>query len=407
LIHRITLFILLALVCLLAGCSSQKAQTGAQAAGPPSMPPAPVSVAIATQESVPIQLSAVGTVEPSDTVQVKSQIAGELTAVHFTEGADIQQGAPLFDIDKRPYLEAVRQAEAALARDSAQKSLAEANEARDRAQAKSADADAARNTQLAKEGIMSQAQADQSRATADALQQSIRADHAAIDSASAAIVSDQSAIENAKLNLSYCEIHAPISGRAGNLLVHAGNLIKVSDVPLVVINRLTPIFVSFGVPQQHLPAIRANSARRKLVVQVALQNDPGKSENGVLAVIDNAVDTASGTIHLKATFDNRGRLLWPGQFVTVLLTLDTRDNATVVPSEAVQAGQRGQIVYVVKADQSVEPRPVVVGAAVGRKVVIEKGVAPGETVVTDGQLRLFPGAHVIPVPAGKVDSQTL
>jgi multidrug efflux system membrane fusion protein len=371
------------------------------------MPPAPVSVAIATQESVPIQLSAVGTVEASDTVQVKSQIAGELTAVHFTEGADIEQGAPLFDIDKRPYQEAVRQAEAALAKDSAQKSVAEANEARDRAQAKSADADAARNTQLAKEGIMSQAQADQSRATADALQQSIRADHAAIDSASAAIVSDQSAIENAKLNLSYCEIRAPISGRAGNLLVHAGNLIKVSDVPLVVINRLTPIFVSFGVPQQHLSAIRANSARRKLVVQVALQNDPGKSENGVLAVIDNAVDTASGTIHLKATFDNRGRLLWPGQFVNVLLTLDTRDNATVVPSEAVQAGQRGQIVYVVKADQSVEPRPVVVGAAVGRKVVIEKGVAPGETVVTDGQLRLFPGAHIIPVPAGKVDSQTL
>jgi multidrug efflux system membrane fusion protein len=371
------------------------------------MPPAPVSVALATQESVPIQLTAVGTVEPSDTVQVKSQIAGELTAVHFAEGADIQKGDPLFDIDKRPYLEALRQAEAALARDTAQKAQVEANEARDRAQAKSANADAARNAQLAKEGIMSQAQADQSTATADALSQSIRADQAAVESAKASIESDRSAIANANLNLTYCEIRSPISGRAGNLLIHAGNLLKVSDAPLVVINRLTPIFVSFGVPQQNLPSIRANQAKRKLPVQAALQNDPGKSESGVLSVIDNAVDTASGTIHLKATFDNRDRLLWPGQFINVLLTLDTRDNATVVPSEAVQAGQRGQMIYVVKPDHSVEPRPVVVGSGVGRKVVIEKGIAPGETVVVDGQLRLFPGAHVIPVPAGKVDSQTL
>ncbi len=371
------------------------------------MPPAPVSVALATQESVPIQLSAVGTVEASDSVQVKSQIAGELTAVRFKEGADIQQGDLLFEIDKRPYVEALRQAEATLARDTALKAQAEATEARDRAQAKSADSDAERNAQLAKEKIMSQAQADQSRAAADALHESIRADQAAIESAKANIESDRAAIANANLNLAYCEIRSPISGRAGNLLIHAGNLLKVSDVPLVVINRLTPIFVSFGVPQQHLPAIRANQAKRKLLVQAALQNDPGKSESGVLAVIDNAVDTASGTIRLKATFDNRDRLLWPGQFINVLLTLDTRDNATVVPSEAVQAGQRGQMIYVVKADNSVEPRPVVVGAGVGRKVVIEKGIAPGETVVIDGQLRLFPGAHVIPVPAGKVDSQTL
>src|SRR5260370_13994268 len=319
------------------------------------MPPAPVSVALATQESVPIQLTAVGTVEASDTVQVKSQIAGELTAVHFAEGADIQKGDRLFDIDKRPYLEALRQAEAALARDTAQKAQAEANEARDRAQAKSANADAARNAQFAKEGIMSQAQADQSTATADALSQSIRADQAAIESAKASIESDRSAIANANLNLTYCEIRSPISGGAGNLLIHAGNLIKVSDMPLVVINRLTPIFVSFGVPQQHLPAIRANQAKHKLVVQAALQNEPGKTESGVLSVIDNAVDTASGTIHLKAAFDNRGRLLWPRQLINVPLTPDTRDNPTVVPTEAVQAGQRGQMIYVVKAGNPVEP----------------------------------------------------
>jgi len=390
-----------AVACLLTGCSSQKAQL----AGPP--PPAPVSVAVATQESVPVELRAVGTVEPSATVQVKSQIAGQLMSVHFAEGADIKEGDLLFEIDPRPYREALRQAEAALARDTAQMRQAEANVARDHAQAVSLDADAARNTQLAKEGIMSQSQADQSRSAADALRESTRADQAAVENSRAAIESDKAAIDNAKLNLSYCEIRSPIAGRAGNLLVQPGNQVKVSDVALVVINKLTPIFVSFGIPQQHLPAIRANSARRKLPVQVSLQEDTSKSARGTLAVIDNAVDTATGTIHLKATFSNENRLLWPGQFVNVALMLDTQDNVTVVPSEAVQAGQRGQMVYVVKPDQSVEPRIVTVGALVGRKVVIEKGVAPGETVVTDGQLRLFPGARVKPVPAGKVDSQSL
>ena len=254
---------------------------------------------------------------------------------------------------------------------------------------------------------MSQSQADQSRSAADALHESIRANQAAVESSKAAIDSDKAAIDNAKLNLSYCEIRSPMNGRAGNLLVQAGNQVKVSDVPLVVINKLTPIFVSFGIPQQHLPAIRANSARRKLAVRVSPQGDTSKSAGGTLAVIDNTVDTATGTIHLKATFNNENRLLWPGQFVNVVLALDTQNNATIVPSEAVQAGQRGQMIYVVKPDQSVEPRMVTVGAMVGRRVVIEKGVSPGETVVTDGQLRLFPGARVKPVPAGKIDSQGL
>jgi multidrug efflux system membrane fusion protein len=386
---------------LLTGCSSQKAQLP----GPP--PAAPVTVAVAAQETVPVQLKAVGSVEPSASVQIKSQIAGELMRVHFTEGADVKQGDLLFEIDPRPYQEAVRQAQATLERDLAQMKQAEANIARDRAQAVSADADAARYAELAKEHIASQAQEQQSRATADALHESIRADQAALESARAALESDKVAIDKAKLDLSYCEIRAPISGRAGNLLVHAGNLVKVSDVALVVINRLTPIWVSFGIPQQHLTAIRANQAKRPLAVQVSPQGDPTKVAHGQLTVIDNTVDTATGTIHLKATLPNSERFLWPGEFVNVTLTLDTRDNATVIPSEAVQAGQRGQMVYVVKADQSVEPRIVVVGATVGNKIIVEKGVAPGETVVTDGQLRLFPGARVKAVPAGQVDSQTL
>jgi len=373
-------------------------------AGPPL--PTPVSVAVAAEETVPVELRAVGTVQPSVTVQVRSQIAGELMSVHFTEGTEVKQGDLLFEIDKRPYEEALRQAEATLARDTAQLHQYEANIARDRAQAKSTDADAARNTQLAKEGIMSQSAGELARANSDALHESIKADQAAMESSRAGIESDKSAIDGARLNLNYCDIRAPISGRAGNLLVQQGNLIKVSDVALVVINKLTPIFVAFGIPQQHLPDIRANNSKHPLTVLVSLQGDASKSTRGTLAVIDNAVDTTTGTISLKATFANEDHLLWPGQFVDVVLTLNSR-NATVVPSEAVQSGLRGQMIYVVKPDQSVEPRPVTIGQAFGRKVIIEKGIAAGETVVTDGQLRLFPGARVKPVPASKVDSETL
>ncbi len=378
----------------LTSCSARKTES----AGPP--PPAPVAVAVAARESVPVELRAVGSVEPSATVQVKSQIAGELMSVHFAEGGEVKQGDLLFTIDPRPYREALLQAEAALSRDAAQVHQAEAAVARDRAQAKSADADAARNDELAHDGIVAKSVNDQARATADALHESTRADQAAIESARAAVESDKAAIDKAKLDLSYCEIRSPLTGRVGNLLVQQGNLIKVSDAALVVINRLSPIWVTFAVPQQYLPAIRANSARHPLPVQALFQNDAAKPASGELIVIDNAVDTNTGTIRLKANFANAERLLWPGQFVNVVLTLDTHDS-TVIPSEAVQAGQQGPMVYVVKSDQSVEPRLVSVGAAFGHKVVIEKGVSPGETVVTDGQLRLFPGARVKPVPAGQ------
>lgn len=390
----------LALVSLLAGCQAQKAQT----AGPP--PATPVSVAVATEETVPNEIHAVGTVEASSVIQVKSQIAGELVKVAFTEGSDVHEGDLLFQIDPRPYQEALRQAEANLAKDTAQMHQAEANLAKDAAQSISLEADAKRYAQLAKEGIAPRSQNEQTQAAADTNRASQKADQAAIDIARASIDSDRSAIDTAKLNLSYCDIHSPITGRAGNLLVHQGNLIGANGTVLVVIHQLEPIWVSFGVPEDQLPAIRSNSAGRKLAVEASLQDSPNQKLRGVLSVIDNTVDTTTGTIRLKATFDNEKRILWPGTFVNVSLTLDTFGRAIVVPSEAVQPGQQGQMVWIAKSGGGVEPRTVTVGAntANGSKVIIQKGVAAGETVVTDGQLRLFPGATIKAVP--QVASQT-
>lgn len=380
----------------LGGCRSREVRS----AGPP--PPVPVTVAIAAQQSIPEEIHAVGAVEPSATVQIKSQIAGQLTAVHFSEGGAIKKGDLLFEIDARPYQEALRQAETTVQRDRAQLQQAEANLDRDNAQLKNAEVLAARYDALHKEGVTSREQSEQMDTNLATIRQSIRADKAAIESARASVETDLAAVDRAKLDLSYCRIQSPISGRAGNLLVHAGNLVKVSDVPLVVINQIEPIFVSFGVPEQNLASIRQNSAGRKLPVQVSLQEDPTKTAGGFLSVIDNAVDNTTGTIRLKATFDNRERILWPGQLVNASLTLGTLANVTVVPSEAVQAGQQGQFIYVVKSDQGVEIRKVKTGQNLENRTVIEAGVAPGETVVTDGQLRLYPGAHIQAVPADKL-----
>jgi multidrug efflux system membrane fusion protein len=384
-------------VCLLglSGCQQQQAKT---MGGPPVVP---VSVSKVTQESVPTELRVVGTVEASSIVQVKSQVAGELVKVAFTEGQNVSKGDLLFQIDPRPYQDALHQAEAAMTRDRAQIAQSEAALARDTAQAKFSETDAARYAELQKSGVVSKSQSDQSKTSADMARESARVSQANIDSARAALEADTAALAAAKLNLDYCEIHAPISGRAGNLLVHAGNLVKVNDVPLVIIHQVAPIFVNFSVPEQHLAAIRRLSANRKLAVNAFARDNPDHAAPGYLSVIDNTVDSATGTIHLKGTFENTDRALWPGQFVTVVLTLDTIQNATVIPAEAVQAGQQGPFVYVVKADNTVENRPVTVGRTVGRKTLVDSGLAPGDTVVTDGQLRLFPGAQVRAVEGPK------
>jgi len=327
----------------------------------------PVLVATATQKTVPVQLRAVGNAEAYATVSVKSQITGVLMQAHFKDGQDLKKGQLLFTIDPRPYEAAVKQAEAALARDNAQ--LQNARE------------QARRYAELVKKQYVSQEQHDQIRTNADALE--------------AVVQADQAALENAKVQLSYCYIYAPMSGRAGAMLVHEGNLIRVNDgTPLVVINQVAPIYVTFSVPEQNLIDIKRHAAAGKLRVDAIFPSGEGRPEQGNLAFVDNAVDRATGTVKLKAEFPNQERRLWPGQFVNVALTLSTQPDAVVVPSEAVQVGPEGQHVFVVKEDRRVEVRPVTVGITNEGEAVIAKGIAAGEQVVREGQFLLGPGSRV-------------
>src|SRR5215831_8982863 len=272
---------IIAFIFFFAGCSSPHAQSG-----PPVFPPVPVATAQATEETVPIQIRSVGTAEPYSSVEVKSQVAGPLLKVNFAEGANVNRGDLLFEIDARPFQEALRQAEAALAKDQAQLRVAEANVARSQAQLKNAKADATRFEQLSKEGISTRQQEEQVRTAAEVAEHSMRADDASIETIRAALEADRAAVEQAKLNLAYTQIHTPISGRAGNLLVHPGNLVKANgDNPMVVLNQIRPIFVNFGVPERYLNEILQQQSRRKLSVVASAEKDTMPA-NGTLKVID-------------------------------------------------------------------------------------------------------------------------
>ena len=357
-LKMILLFILL---LGLGACSGKKEK-------PAAKPQPLVSVADAVEKSVPVQVRAIGNVEAYNTVEIKAQVNGQVSRVHFAEGDDVARGALLFTIEPRPFEALLRQAEAALARD--------------RAQARFAGEQAARYGALLKDGIVTQDQYDQLRANADALD--------------AAIAADRAAVDNARIMLGYCYIRSPIAGRTGNLAVKAGNLVKANDVPvLVTINQITPINVTFTVPEKELPGIKKYLSAGKLKVDAVIPDDAKGPESGTISFLDNAVDTATGTIRLKGTFANAGRTLWPGQYVNVVLTLTIRDNAVVVPSRAIQTGQQGEFVFVVKPDLTVESRAVATGEMLNGETVISGGVKPGEKVVVDGQLQLVPGSKVV------------
>jgi membrane fusion protein, multidrug efflux system len=389
------------LVCLI-GCTAHDDKSNTTKG---VIPPTPVTTALAQARDVPIQIRQIGAVEPVAVIAVKAQISGELNQVFFKEGQDVKKGQELFLIDPRPYQQALDQAEATLQKDIALVTQAEANLARDRAQAANARQQAKRYAGLEAEGIVSKDQNDCYQTTSQVQEESVRADEAAINSAKASVVADRSAIETAQLNLSYCHIRSPIDGRAGSLLLQEGNLVKANDTTaLVNINQLEPVYVTFSAPEQLLPEIqRYNSGRALSVSGTGVANGPnrGVTATGQLTFIDNTVDSSTGTIKLKATFPNTDHAFWPGQFITVVMTLRTLDHATVVPSEAIQSGQKGQYAFVVKPDQTVETRLVTVGQTVDNQIVVQSGISPGETVVTDGQLRLFPGARIRVAPAAK------
>jgi multidrug efflux system membrane fusion protein len=367
---------------------------------PPAVPPVPVMVADAVERTVPLQVSAVGNVQAFTTVGVKSQVAGEIKEVHFTEGRDVKRGDLLFTIDPRPFETALRQAEAALGQRQAEVSQARANIARDLAQLEWMQSQEGRYRELLSKELIAREQYEQIRANAAAMEASVRAVRAAEENARAAVTAAQASVENARLQLSYTRIHAPIDGRTGNLLVQRGNVIKANeDSPLVVIAQVEPIYASFGVPEQQLGAIRHHQAAAALRAEARV---PGHgSETGTLTFVNNTVDPATGTIQLKATFPNTRKLLWPGQFVEVTLTLAS-EHAVVVPSQAIQAGQQGPFVFVVKPDLRVESRKVQAGRRLERETIVTSGLKAGERVVTDGHLRLVPGAKVeikTPAPA--------
>jgi membrane fusion protein, multidrug efflux system len=408
--------VLVALLAACGGCSDRA--SGTQRAAPPAVP---VLVADAVRRDVPLDVGVIGTVQALTVVGVKSQVSGQVMNVHFTEGQDVKAGQPLFTIDQRPFEAILAQAQANVGRDTAQMRQAEAAHAqrqaevqqmmanleRDQAQLENARVQEKRYKTLVDKELVAREQYDQFRTNLSALEATVQADRAAVENARAAaeaaqagvenaravIRADEAIVETAKLNLGYTSIRSPMAGRTGNLMLQAGNVVKANeDNPMVVIAQIHPIYVSFTVPQQHLAAIKQYMAAGPLSVR-ATPPGAAKPTVGRLTFVNNTVDPTTGTIQLKGTFDNADNVLWPGQYVEVVLTLTT-ETAVVVPSQAVQPGQQGPYVFVVKPDSTVQPRPVELGRRLANDTIITKGLAPGERVVTDGQLRLVPGSRV-------------
>jgi multidrug efflux system membrane fusion protein len=386
--------------------------------------PVPVSVAVAVQKSVPVELNIIGTVQAYSTVQVKSQVVGQLLKVHFNQGDFVKEGDILFTIDKRALeaqlsqLEAmklkdeaqIKQAQANVLKDGGMVRQAEATVTKDKSQQKLANRQAERYLALSKEGVVSKEQSDQQTTTLESFSASVDQDEAALASTRATLEADQAttksleaqvkadaaSIRNLAVQLDYTTIRAPISGRTGSLNIYQGNLIKDNDAtPLISIDQINPIYVSFAVPEQYLAAISKYSKEAPLHVSVFIEADQNP-EQGQVTFIDNNIDSTTGTINLKATFANSNHRLWPGQFVNVVLVLKEQPNALLIPAHAVQTGQSNQYVFVVKSDNTVEQRTVKIERVVKGFAVVTHGLSSGEQVVTDGQMQLMQGAAVKP-----------
>jgi membrane fusion protein, multidrug efflux system len=351
--------LMLLLTALVSSCSSGKAEKR-------PAPEIPVSVGVAAIKNVPFQIKAIGNVEAYNTVSVKALINGEIIKIYFKEGQFVNKRDLLFKIDPRPFQAALQQAEA--------------NLARDRALAKKANDDVERYAFLIEKGYVAKQEYDQVKSNAAALNATAKADVAMVDTN--------------KLQLEYTDIRSPINGQVSNTSTNAGNVIKANDLPLVSINQINPIYVTFTVPEVYLAEIKKYMTAGQLKLGATIPGQTQNPEMGVLSSIDNTIDKATGTIKMKGTFENTNRRLWPGQFVNVVLDLYVQKDAVVVPSQAIQSGQTGQYAYVIKNDLTAEMRPVVVTRTYGNETIIEKGLAPGEQVVTDGQLLLTNGAKV-------------
>ena len=354
----------------------------------------PVVTAKVAERDVPVDLAAIGNVEAYTTISVRSQVTGQLESSHFREGDFVKNGQLLFTIDKRPFESALQQAQANLTRDEALLNQAEAQLARDGAQAEYSQLTAERQSALAGRGIVSKDVYEQARAAAEAQAAAVKADRAAVESARAQLEAQKAAVDNAKVQLGYTTIESPIDGRSGNLTVKTGNLVSANTTELMTIAQVEPIYVTFSVPALQLSTIRARMGKDKIAVTVTPQDGSTMPVDGELAFIDNTVDASTDTIKLKGRFSNSDHRLWPGQFARVSIRVTTLPHAMVVPSQAVQTGQDGQFVFVVKQDNTVDQQPVTVGQRVGDDVVVEKGLQTGQTVVTEGQLRLEAGSHV-------------
>ena len=356
--------------------------------------PVPVEVVKVVRKNVPIDLTAVGNVEPLSTVSVRPQVSGQIAEVFIEDGQYVTKGQKLFQIDARPFEAQVAQAEATLSRDRAQLGQAQANLARDVANEKYAREAADRYVALFQQGVVSRDDRDRFASSADALTQLVVADKAAIESAQAQIQSDAANVDSIKLQLSFTTIFSTLDGRAGNVTVKAGNIVTANQTEVLSIAQVQPIYVTFSVPENRLAEIQHYMAGTRLPVEAAGQDDLINPERGLLTFVDNNVDSTTGTIKLKGTFPNADRKLWPGEYANVTLKMSTQPNALVIPNEAMQTGQDGTYVYVVADDRTADVRPITVGLRRDTELVVDKGLSEGDTVVTQGQLRLAPGSRV-------------